>query len=221
MELMPCPARFWRLQEETSSPLYTWGRLREEDNSVLQEIICVSLPMATAMACPSSPQRLPVPSSDFLQTHSHVFSEVKWASSSPSLCFALSFCLWLWLSLPYLLVLRERHWQFIYVLYEDYAHTQQAGTALCLLTQRWAGCREWNQCWFLNHVCLPGECRNGFLVFKCPVLNVNCYRMGFLPQLLWNFIEVSRNGRRGENGKRLCRASSWYSLHLLSILIKS
>lgn len=32
--------------------------------------------------------------------------------------------------------LRERHWQFIYVLREDYAHTQQASAALCLLRQK-------------------------------------------------------------------------------------
>lgn len=69
---------------------------------------------------------------------------------------------------------------------------------------------------------IESEIRAGFLImsafqdsagmafwfFKCPVLNVNCSRMGFVPQLLWNFIEVSRDVRRGENGKGLCRAPS-------------
>lgn len=89
----------------------------------VQESICIGLPVTTAMICPSSPGGLPVSNSGSLWTHSHMFSEVKCVSSSFSLCFVLRFCLWLWLSLPYLLVLRERHWQFIHVLREDYAHT--------------------------------------------------------------------------------------------------
>lgn len=39
-------------------------------------------------------------------------------------------------------------------------------------------------------------------------LNVNCFGMGFLPQLIWNFIDVSRDGGRGESGKGLCSAPS-------------
>uniref|UniRef100_A0A8C3EAB5 Glutamate receptor interacting protein 1 n=1 Tax=Corvus moneduloides TaxID=1196302 RepID=A0A8C3EAB5_CORMO len=63
-----------------------------------------------------------------------MFSAVKCASSSFSLCFVLRFCLWLWLSLPYLLVLREGHWQFVHVLREDYAHalSRPAQPCACL-----------------------------------------------------------------------------------------
>lgn len=102
----------------------------------VQESIRIGLPMTTAMVCPSSPGRLPVSSSDSLWTRSHVFSEVKCASSSLSLCFVLRFCLWLWLSLCYLLVLRERHWQFVHVLREDYVQTLSRPAQPCVCLYR-------------------------------------------------------------------------------------
>lgn len=134
---MPC--LFLKAAEGDILPPLCLGQCKQSGYSVfpdVQESICVSLPITTAMICLFSPGRLPVLSSDFLWTHSHVFSGVKCASSSLSLCFVLGFCLCLWLSLPYLLVPMERHWQFIYVLHEDSAHKQQASTALCLLRQR-------------------------------------------------------------------------------------
>ena len=69
------------------------GRLREMDSSVFprgQESVHLHLPVTTPMLCPSSPGRLPVPGGGFLQSASHVFSEVKPASSS---LFSL---LWSW-----------------------------------------------------------------------------------------------------------------------------
>lgn len=103
MELLPCPAFSWRLQEETFTSLCVEGRLREMDSPVFprgQESVRLRLPVTTPVLRPSFPGRPPVRSGGFLQPPSHVFSEVKPASSSLSLCFGLGLWVWSLLSLP-------------------------------------------------------------------------------------------------------------------------
>lgn len=47
-----------------------------------------------------------------------------------------------------------------------------------------------------------------FCFLSVLLLNVSCFRMSFLLQLIRNFIEVSRDGQRGESGKGLHSAPS-------------
>lgn len=116
---MPC---LFLKEERTFTSLCAEGRLREMDSSVLprgQESVRLCLLVTTPVLCPSSPETLPVPSSGFLQPPSHVLLEVKPVSSR----------LWLWLSVPYSWVHRERCWQFIHVLHENYTHNHSCPTA--------------------------------------------------------------------------------------------